>query len=140
MLSEFSLSCNQLSTIPVIFKGISFVEAITTNKSISLVFDYQIRMESSMKGFEHLEIQLEEIKSATNNFNEENVIGHGGFSKLYKGELSHSHSEGKSMVALKRLDHRHGQGDAEFYKEVRMLSSYRHENITGCLFNILSHI
>ncbi|PWA41313.1 Phloem protein 2-like protein [Artemisia annua] len=90
-------------------------------------------MASLMKGFEHLEIQLEEIKSATNNFNEENVIGRGGFGKVFKGELSHSHSKGKSMVALKRLDRRHGQGDAEFYKEVRMLSCYRHENIISLL-------
>ncbi|PWA35874.1 Concanavalin A-like lectin/glucanase, subgroup [Artemisia annua] len=90
-------------------------------------------MASSMEGFEHLEIQLEEIKLATNNFNEENVIGHGGFGKVYKGELSHSHTEGKSMVALKRLDRKHGQGDAEFHKEVRMLSRYRHENIISLL-------
>ncbi|PWA68593.1 protein kinase domain, Nitrogen network kinase 1, Phloem protein 2-like protein [Artemisia annua] len=86
-------------------------------------------MASLSKEFEHLEIQLEEIKSATNNFSEENVIGHGGFGKVYKGELSHSNSKGKSMVALKRLDRRHGQGDSEFHKEVRMLSRYRHENI-----------
>ncbi|PWA51749.1 serine/threonine/dual specificity protein kinase, catalytic domain-containing protein [Artemisia annua] len=90
-------------------------------------------MASSMKGFEHLEIQFEEIKSATNNFSEENVIGHGGFGKVYKGELSHTHSKGKSLVALKRLDRKHGQGDVEFHKEVRMLSCYRHENIISLL-------
>ncbi|PWA44026.1 serine/threonine/dual specificity protein kinase, catalytic domain-containing protein [Artemisia annua] len=90
-------------------------------------------MASSLKGFEHLEIQLEEIKLATNNFNEENIIGHGGFGKVYKGELSHSHSEGKSLVALKRLDRKHGQGAAEIHKEIRMLSCYRHENIVSLL-------
>nr|GEV83629.1 protein kinase, ATP binding site-containing protein [Tanacetum cinerariifolium] len=71
-----------------------------------------------MKGFEHLEIQLEEIKSATINFSEESVIGHGGFGKVYKGELSHS--QGKSLVAIKRLDRKHGQGDAEFCKEAEL--------------------
>nr|GEV93838.1 protein kinase-like domain, phloem protein 2-like protein [Tanacetum cinerariifolium] len=90
-------------------------------------------MASLRKEFEHLEIQLEEIKAATNNFKEENVIGHGGFGKVYKGKLSHSHSNEKSMVALKRLDRRHGQGDTEFHKEVRMLSCYRHENIISLL-------
>ncbi|GJU13445.1 kinase-like domain, phloem protein 2-like protein [Tanacetum coccineum] len=90
-------------------------------------------MGSYMKRFEHLEIPLEKIISATNNFNEENVIGHGGFGKVYKGELSHSHSNGKSMVALKRLNRRGDQGDAEFYKEVTMLSCYRHENIISLL-------
>ncbi|GJU84268.1 kinase-like domain, phloem protein 2-like protein [Tanacetum coccineum] len=86
-----------------------------------------------MKGFEHLEIQLEDIKLATNNFNEENVIGHGGFGKVYKGELSQSHSKGSGMLAFKRLDRKHGQGDAEFYKEVRMLSCYSHDNIISLL-------
>ncbi|GJT08495.1 kinase-like domain, phloem protein 2-like protein [Tanacetum coccineum] len=90
-------------------------------------------MASLRKEFENLGIQLEEIKSATNNFSEENVIGHGGFGKVYKGELSHSHSEGKSMVAIKRLDRGRGQGDSEFHKEVRMLSCYRHENIISLL-------
>ncbi|GKA18219.1 kinase-like domain, phloem protein 2-like protein [Tanacetum coccineum] len=68
-------------------------------------------MASFMKEFEHLEIQLEDIKSATNNFDESKVIGIGGFGKVYKGELSHS--KGRSMVALKRLDRKHGQGDVD---------------------------
>ena len=68
-----------------------------------------------MKELEHLEIKLEDIKSATNNFNGNKVIGKGGFGKVYKGELSHF--EGKSMVAIKRLDCKYGQGDPEFLKE-----------------------
>ncbi|GJY38459.1 kinase-like domain, phloem protein 2-like protein [Tanacetum coccineum] len=85
-------------------------------------------------GFEQLEIQLEEIKSATNNFNEANVIGHGGFGKVYKGELSqYSHSKERGMVAIKRLNRKLGQGEAEFHKEVKMLSCYRHENIISLL-------
>ncbi|GJX32025.1 putative reverse transcriptase domain, ribonuclease H-like domain, aspartic peptidase domain protein [Tanacetum coccineum] len=61
-------------------------------------------MASFMKEFKHLEIKLEDIKSATNNFNKNKVIGIGGFGKVYKGELSYS--EGKNMVAFKRLDRR----------------------------------
>ncbi|GJW35319.1 kinase-like domain, phloem protein 2-like protein [Tanacetum coccineum] len=91
------------------------------------------RCRSPFRCFEHLEIQLEDIKLATNNFNEENVIGHGGFGKVYKGELSQSHSKGSGMLAFKRLDRKHGQGDAEFYKEVRMLSCYSHDNIISLL-------
>nr|GFA59347.1 protein kinase-like domain, phloem protein 2-like protein [Tanacetum cinerariifolium] len=88
-------------------------------------------MASFKKEFEHLGIKLEDIKSATNNFNENKVIGNGGFGKVYKGELSHS--EGKSMVAIKRLDRKYGQGDPEFFKEIRMLSCYKHKNLISLL-------
>ncbi|PWA83515.1 protein kinase-like domain, Phloem protein 2-like protein [Artemisia annua] len=85
-----------------------------------------------LSGFKHLEIQLEEIKSATNNFDDSKVIGAGGFGKVYKGELSHP-ADGKIMVAFKRLDRKYGQGDPEFFKEIRMLSSYKHDNLISLL-------
>ncbi|GJW22757.1 kinase-like domain, phloem protein 2-like protein [Tanacetum coccineum] len=88
-------------------------------------------MASYLSGFEHLEIQLEEIKTATNNFDDSKVIGTGGFGKVYKGELTLP--EGKHMVAFKRLDRKHGQGDPEFFKEIRMLSCYKHNNLISLL-------
>ncbi|PWA53913.1 Protein kinase, ATP binding site-containing protein [Artemisia annua] len=80
-----------------------------------------------LKQFEHLKIQLEAIKSATNNFTDENCIGRGGFGKVYKGESDNT------MVALKRLNREFGQGDPEFWKEIMMLSVYKHENIVSLL-------
>ncbi|PWA45709.1 serine/threonine/dual specificity protein kinase, catalytic domain-containing protein [Artemisia annua] len=90
-------------------------------------------MASFVTEFKHLEIQLEDIISATNNFDESKVIGRGGFGKVYAGELSHSQSGEKSLVAIKRLDHKYGQGDPEFFKEIRMLSCYRHGNLISLL-------
>ncbi|GJV39934.1 kinase-like domain, phloem protein 2-like protein [Tanacetum coccineum] len=88
-------------------------------------------MASYLSGFEHLEIRLEEIQIATNNFDGSNVIGAGGFGKVYKGELLLS--EGLTMVAFKHLHINHGQGDPEFLKEIQMLSTYRHENLISLL-------
>ncbi|KAL4564920.1 hypothetical protein LXL04_028996 [Taraxacum kok-saghyz] len=88
-------------------------------------------MLSVRKQFEHLKIQLAAIISTTNNFAEDKCIGKGGFGKVYKGELVHS--KGQSVVALKRLDSTFGQGDPEFWKEIIMLSIYRHENIVSLL-------
>ncbi|KAI7752513.1 hypothetical protein M8C21_015864 [Ambrosia artemisiifolia] len=91
------------------------------------------RMESFIKEFEHLKIRLQDIKSATNNFDETKLIGSDGFGPVYKGNLSHS--KGRSMVAVKRLDRKFGlgQGDSEFWKEILPLSRYNHENFISLL-------
>ncbi|PWA82180.1 Protein kinase, ATP binding site-containing protein [Artemisia annua] len=81
--------------------------------------------------FQHLRIKLEAIKSATNKFDDAHCIGKGGFGKIYKGELVHSN--GQSIVALKRLDRAFGQGNPEFWKEIIMLSLYQHDNIVYLL-------
>ncbi|KAL4564839.1 hypothetical protein LXL04_028911 [Taraxacum kok-saghyz] len=81
--------------------------------------------------FEHIRIKLEVIVSATNNFADENCIGRGGFGNVYKGNLFHS--SGESIVALKRLDPRFGQGNPEFWKEIIILSLYKHNNIVSLL-------
>ncbi|XP_023729320.1 protein TOPLESS-RELATED PROTEIN 2 isoform X2 [Lactuca sativa] len=86
---------------------------------------------SHIREFEHLKITLEAIKSATNNFCLENWIGRGGFGNVYKGEIVHS--KGQSMVAFKRLDRAFGQGNPEFWKEITMLSLYKHENLVHLL-------
>ncbi|MFS7928111.1 putative protein kinase RLK-Pelle-LRR-VIII-1 family [Helianthus anomalus] len=90
----------------------------------------EAHMQKVLEKFQHLKIQLEEITTATNNFNDK-PIGFGGFGKVYKGEVSHS--KGRSMAAIKRLDPRHGQGTTEFLKEITMLSDYKHENVISLL-------
>ncbi|GKC72510.1 kinase-like domain, phloem protein 2-like protein, partial [Tanacetum coccineum] len=57
-----------------------------------------LTMASFVTEFKHLEIQLEDIISATNNFDESKVIGGGGFGKVYKGELAHSKSREKPVL------------------------------------------
>ncbi|MFS8001259.1 putative protein kinase RLK-Pelle-CrRLK1L-1 family [Helianthus anomalus] len=87
---------------------------------------------SHVEQFQHLKIQLEAILSATNNFSAASRIGNGGFGEVYKGELN-VHSKGKTMVALKRLNTSFGQGFSEFWREIMLLSFYKHENIVSLL-------
>ncbi|KAL8269052.1 hypothetical protein R6Q59_002850 [Mikania micrantha] len=100
-----------------------------------MLFNYKCNLEfpfdlmSHVKQFEELKIQLEAIKSATNNFADESCIGRGGFGKVYRGKIACSY--GHAMVALKRLDRRYGQGNTEFWKEIMMLSCYKHKNIVS---------
>ncbi|KAM0030932.1 putative protein kinase RLK-Pelle-CrRLK1L-1 family [Helianthus debilis subsp. tardiflorus] len=72
-----------------------------------------------------------EIRSATKNFDESLVIGHGGFGKVYKGNIDN----GSSLVvaAIKRLDAMSDQGESEFWAEVEMLSKLRHCNLVSLI-------
>lgn len=66
-----------------------------------------------------------ELQLATDNFNERNVLGQGGFGKVYKGVLGDS-----TKVAVKRLtDYESPGGDAAFQREVEMISVAVHRNL-----------
>ncbi|XP_058179551.1 LRR receptor kinase SERK2-like isoform X3 [Rhododendron vialii] len=73
-----------------------------------------------LKRFSWRELQL-----ATDNFNEKNVLGQGGFGKVYKGVLSDN-----TKIAVKRLtDYESPGGDAAFQREVEMISVAVHRNL-----------
>ncbi|GJT33063.1 probable receptor-like protein kinase isoform X1 [Tanacetum coccineum] len=74
---------------------------------------------------------IAEIQSATNNFDDELVIGQGGFGKVYKGQISIE--ESSHFVAIKRLDSMSNQGAAEFKAEIEMLSNLRHCNLVSLI-------
>ncbi|KAK1291094.1 putative receptor protein kinase ZmPK1 [Acorus calamus] len=59
-----------------------------------------------------LRFTYNELKKATGNFDEENVIGRGGTGVVYKGVLSD-----KRKAAIKRLDGVQQQGEEEFLSE-----------------------
>ncbi|XP_071718371.1 L-type lectin-domain containing receptor kinase S.4-like [Rutidosis leptorrhynchoides] len=87
-------------------------------------------MESAIMKFGHLQIPLEDILKATNNFDDKNVIGHGGLGKVYKGRIFRS---GKWVkIDASRLDRKHKQG-IEFWIEISALSSLKHGNIVSLI-------
>ncbi|KAK6923313.1 Leucine-rich repeat-containing N-terminal, plant-type, partial [Dillenia turbinata] len=66
-----------------------------------------------------------ELELATDKFSEKNVLGQGGFGKVYKGVLSDN-----TKVAVKRLtDYESPGGDAAFQREVEMISVAVHRNL-----------
>nr|XP_043609352.1 uncharacterized protein LOC122581239 isoform X2 [Erigeron canadensis] len=88
-------------------------------------------MASTIQTLKRLQIPLEEVVNATNNFDEEYVIGGGGFGKVYRGQLLVS---GEMVnVAARRLDPKHRGGDVEFWTEITVLSSLKHENIASLI-------
>ncbi|XP_044469134.1 probable LRR receptor-like serine/threonine-protein kinase At5g63710 isoform X2 [Mangifera indica] len=66
-----------------------------------------------------------ELQLATDNFSESNIIGQGGFGKVYKGVLSDN-----SKVAVKRLANYYSPGgEAAFLREVQLISVAVHRNL-----------
>ncbi|GMY34499.1 receptor-like protein kinase anxur2 [Fagus crenata] len=71
---------------------------------------------------------LAEITKATRTFDESNVIGVGGFGKVYKGVI-----DGGIKVAIKRSNPSSEQGVNEFQTEVEMLSKLRHKHLVSLI-------
>lgn len=73
-----------------------------------------------MRRFSWREIQL-----ATDNFDESNIIGQGGFGRVYRGVLSDN-----VKIAVKRLtDYNSPGGEAAFLREVQLISVAVHRNL-----------
>ncbi|EEC78081.1 hypothetical protein OsI_17557 [Oryza sativa Indica Group] len=86
---------------------------------------------SNELGDENLElpfVSFGEIAAATNNFSDDNMLGQGGFGKVYKGMLD----DGKE-VAIKRLSKGSGQGAEEFRNEVVLIAKLQHRNLVRLL-------
>ncbi|KAI8558015.1 hypothetical protein RHMOL_Rhmol04G0055800 [Rhododendron molle] len=89
-------------------------------------------MEQDLKG---LDLQtgsftLRQIKAATNNFDDANKIGEGGFGSVYKGLLSDG-----TVIAVKQLSSKSKQGNREFVNEIGMISALQHSHLVklyGC--------
>ncbi|CAM0901825.1 unnamed protein product [Alopecurus aequalis] len=73
-------------------------------------------------------IGFEDILIATNNFSDYNMLGEGGFGKVYKGLFE----DGKE-VAVKRLSMGSGQGIEEFRNEVVLIAKLQHRNLVRLL-------
>nr|GEW53697.1 protein kinase-like domain, phloem protein 2-like protein [Tanacetum cinerariifolium] len=82
--------------------------------------------------FPHLKISLENIRSATNNFDEVNIIRQSRYSKEYKGQLLWS---GELIdIRARKVNKEYTHIDffiQLFWTEVSMLSSLRHPNLVS---------
>ncbi|XP_023903470.1 receptor-like protein kinase FERONIA [Quercus suber] len=74
---------------------------------------------------------LAEIKAATKNFDQNSIIGVGGFGDVYKGSI---HTDGGAThVAIKRLKPGSQQGVQEFKTEIEILSQLRHHHLVSLI-------
>ncbi|XP_050261291.1 L-type lectin-domain containing receptor kinase IX.1-like [Quercus robur] len=67
----------------------------------------------------------DELARATNDFNEKEKLGQGGFGGVYRGFLR----DFNSIVAVKRVSEGSTQGIREYAAEVKIISQLRHKNL-----------
>ena len=70
------------------------------------------------------QFSYEELEEATEGFSDMNFLAEGGFSKVYRGVLRDG-----QVVAVKLLKYGGSQADADFCREVRVLSCALHRNV-----------
>jgi serine/threonine protein kinase len=71
----------------------------------------------------------EELKKAKGGFKDKELLGFGGFGRVYKGTLPNSNTQ----VAVKRISHESKQGVREFASEITSIGRIRHRNLVQLL-------
>lgn len=86
-----------------------------------------LRASSKLKGcISNMEYKM--LEAATGDFNENNVLGVGGFGCVYKGKL-----DDNCYVAVKKIEGGGQEAEKEFENEIVLLSKIRHQNIVTLL-------
>ncbi|KAI3813865.1 hypothetical protein L1987_18600 [Smallanthus sonchifolius] len=75
-------------------------------------------------------ISIQVLKTVTNNFSQDNVLGRGGFGTVYKGELHDG-----TKIAVKRMESgvMSEKGLDEFKSEIAVLTKVRHRHLVALL-------
>ncbi|KAK8939795.1 Cysteine-rich receptor-like protein kinase 3 [Platanthera guangdongensis] len=76
----------------------------------------------------HLSFKYEDLVKATDNFNQNNKLGQGGYGAVYKGILPDG-----TEVAVKRLSFNTRNWVDQFFNEVTLINQVRHKNLVKLL-------
>lgn len=92
-------------------------------------------VEMPVAPFELRTFKFKELQKATQGFKEpDNVLGEGGFGKVYKGFLKEwEGSKDPFPIAVKKLNPNSFQGQQEWLAEILLLGRVRHQNLVKLL-------
>jgi len=115
--------------------GVSLIASVIALCSIAFGI-YILRKIKNADVIEAWELEIgphrytyQELKKATKGFKEKQLLGQGGFGKVYNGILPKS----KIQVAVKRVSHESKQGLREFVSEIATIGRLRHRNLVQLL-------
>ncbi|CAH1436519.1 unnamed protein product [Lactuca virosa] len=78
---------------------------------------------------EAIKYNYKHLQSATNNFSEENLLGRGGFGKVFKADL-----DANNIVAVKKIEVGYtSKAKEEFENEVKLIGNIHHRNLLRLL-------
>ncbi|CAI8597253.1 unnamed protein product [Vicia faba] len=132
-LSSQSNKTTQTGKATILGLSISFVILIVITIGLSLYF--KMRNDDVIEPWE-LEVgphrfPYKELNQATGGFKDKNLIGFGGFGRVYKGVLVLPNS--KTEIAVKQISHESKQGLQEFISEIETIGKLRHRNLVELL-------
>lgn len=106
------------------------IDIFSSNSNLGFVPDSIIKNSDSVMLFpvnnEFKDLTVSDILSATNNFDQANIIGCGGFGLVYKATLGNG-----IKLAIKKLSGDMGLMEREFKAEVEALSTAQHQNLVS---------
>ncbi|XP_022765116.1 L-type lectin-domain containing receptor kinase S.4-like [Durio zibethinus] len=137
-----SLSLPSLPSLPrpkqnrtVLIVCVTF-SAVLVMMSIVFISFYLVRKMKNADIIEAWELEIgphrfsyEELKKATRGFRDKELLGFGGFGRVYKGTFPSTNTE----VAVKRISHESKQGLREFVSEIASIGRLRHRNLVQLL-------
>ncbi|KAM0948312.1 putative protein kinase RLK-Pelle-L-LEC family [Dioscorea sansibarensis] len=133
-----SLDLSSLPTLPrppkknttfVIAISIASVVLVIAAVSAAAHLFYKIKTADVIESWEFEcgphRFSYKELKHATKGFRDRELLGFGGFGKVYKGTLPGT----KAQVAVKRVSRESRQGIREFVAEIASIGRLRHRNL-----------
>lgn len=106
-----------LSVMVLIGSVFLAIHAVKKYKNRDIIEDWELEVGPHRFSYK-------ELKKATKGFKESELLGVGGFGKVYKGTLS-----SKLEVAVKRISNESKQGLREFVSEISTIGKLRHRNL-----------
>ncbi|PRQ43212.1 putative protein kinase RLK-Pelle-L-LEC family [Rosa chinensis] len=121
MLFTFGVPLISVSLVLLVVSGVLYVIR-RKRKFAEVLEDWEL--EYGPQRFKYKELYI-----ATKGFREKELLGTGGFGKVYRGLLPSSEVE----IAVKRVSHESRQGMKEFVAEIVSIGRLRHRNLVQLL-------
>ncbi|KAG6734865.1 hypothetical protein I3843_01G281400 [Carya illinoinensis] len=117
----------------IIAVSVSGASAVILGTALAFYVFKKIKKSDAVEAWEHdvgpHRFSYKELKKATRGFSDTQLLGFGGFGRVYKGTLPNSDTQ----LAVKRISHDSRQGLEEFVSEVGSIGRLRHRNLVQLL-------